>query len=98
MEKCSLAKPMASWLLHSPAAPVTDTAANDMAAVVASIAAPYDCDLELAVIDHAGEHALIFPCRRAGTNTWIDALTGRRIKVQPTHWCEWSKNQRSRLH
>jgi hypothetical protein len=33
---------------------------------------------------------LVFSCRRTGIDTWIDALTGRRIKVQPTHWREWS--------
>jgi len=61
--------------------------------------APDNYDLELAVIDRSGEHALIFPCRRIGADTWIDALTGRRIEVQPTHWREWSeKKVRSRLH
>jgi hypothetical protein len=61
--------------------------------------APYDRDVELAVIDHGDEHALVFPCRRKGTDIWIDALTGRTIEVQPTHWREWSeKNPRDRLH
>jgi hypothetical protein len=61
--------------------------------------APYDRNLELAVIDRTGEHLLIFACRRTGIDTWIDALTGRRIDVQPTHWREWSeKNPRGRLH
>ena len=53
--------------------------------------APYDCDLELAILDHAGEHALVFPCRRAGTDTWVDVLTKKYIKVRPTHWREWSE-------
>ena len=61
--------------------------------------APYDRVLELAVIDRGGEHALIFPCRRIGIDTWIDALTRRLIEVQPTHWREWSEeNERGRLH
>jgi hypothetical protein len=61
--------------------------------------APYDCNLELAVIDRGGEHVLIFPCRRTDTDTWIDALTRRRIEVNPTHWREWSdKNPKDRLH
>jgi hypothetical protein len=61
--------------------------------------APYDRDLELAVIDRAGEHVLVFPCRQTSTDTWIDALTGRRIEVQATHWREWSeKNLRDRVH
>lgn len=54
--------------------------------------APYDRDLELAVIDRAGEHALVFACRRTGADMWIDALTGRLIEVHPTHWREWSEN------
>jgi hypothetical protein len=41
--------------------------------------APYDHDLQLAVIDRDGEHVLVFACRRSGTATWIDALTTRRI-------------------
>ncbi|MGB8630207.1 MAG: hypothetical protein WCD69_12580 [Xanthobacteraceae bacterium] len=28
--------------------------------------APFDHEVEIAVIDGQGEHALIFPCRRAG--------------------------------
>jgi hypothetical protein len=52
--------------------------------------APFDRDLELAVI-HGGEvHALVFPCRRI-LRGWMDATTKRRIDVQPTHWREWSK-------
>ena len=31
-----------------------------------------DRDIELAVIDHAGEHALVFPCRRTGIDIWIE--------------------------
>jgi hypothetical protein len=54
--------------------------------------APYDRDLELAVIDHDGEHVLVFACRRTGADTWLDTLTGRRIDIQPTHWRDWSEN------
>ena len=45
--------------------------------------------LRLAGIDPFGEHALVFPCRRAGKDTWIDALTRRGIEVQPTRLGEW---------
>ena len=63
------------------------------------VTAPYDRDLELAVIDRSGEHALVFPCRRTGTDTWVDVLTKRRIEVHPTHWREWSeRSQRGHLH
>lgn len=61
--------------------------------------APYDRDLELAVIDHTGEHLLVFPCRRTGPDTWIDAMTKRLIEVRPTHWREWrQKAQSGRLN
>jgi len=53
--------------------------------------APFDRDLELAVIDEGGEaHALVFPCRRA-PGGWIDAKTLEPVKVRPTHWREWSR-------
>jgi len=51
--------------------------------------APFDRDLELAVIDSEGPHALVFPCRRAGLDVWIDATTNRRLDVRPTHWRGW---------
>ncbi len=51
--------------------------------------APFDCDLELAVVDSGEPHALVFPCRRV-LNGWINALTRSRIEVRPTHWREWS--------
>jgi hypothetical protein len=50
--------------------------------------APFDRDLELAVIDREGEHALVFPCRRT-EGGWMDAATKRRINVDPSHWREW---------
>src|SRR5215472_5335954 len=50
--------------------------------------APFDRQLELAVIDRRGTHALVFPCRR-DPEGWIDAQTRRRIEVVPTHWREW---------
>jgi len=60
--------------------------------------APYDRVLELAV-GRGGENVLVFACRRTGTDTWIDVLTGTRIQLRPTHWREWSeKNPKDRLH
>jgi hypothetical protein len=53
--------------------------------------APFDRDLELAVIDRMGTHALVFRCRRAQTG-WINARTGRRVDIDPTHWRDWSFN------
>lgn len=51
--------------------------------------APYDGELELAVIDADGEHRLVFPCRRT-LGGWLNAETGTRIDVQPTHWRSWT--------
>lgn len=50
--------------------------------------APFDDDLELAVIDANGAHALVFPCRRI-LGGWIKAQTKQRIEVYPTHWRKW---------
>jgi hypothetical protein len=50
--------------------------------------APFDRDLGLAVIDGAGTHALVFPCRRV-LRGWVNAMTRDPVYVYPTHWCEW---------
>lgn len=50
--------------------------------------APFDGDLELAVVNEDGEHALVFPCRRA-PDGWVHARIKRSIDVRPTHWREW---------
>jgi len=51
---------------------------------------PFDIDVELDVIDRAGTHALLFPCRRI-LGGWINARTNRRVEVDPTHWREWTE-------
>ena len=53
--------------------------------------APFDRDLELAVIDADGAHALAFPSRRTHGG-WINAKTGRLIDLSPTHWRDWQEN------
>jgi hypothetical protein len=50
--------------------------------------APFDRDLELAVMNEDGTAALVFPCRRA-VGGWIDTETSQLIDVDPTHWREW---------
>jgi hypothetical protein len=50
--------------------------------------APFDRDLELAVINERGVHALVFPCRRV-PGGWINATTRCWIDALPTHWREW---------
>ena len=54
------------------------------------LTAPFDRDLQLAVIDKAGAHALVFACRRT-LEGWIDAESKRRIDVHPTHWRDWDE-------
>jgi hypothetical protein len=52
--------------------------------------APHDCDVELAVIDGEGAHALSFPCRRI-EGGWIDVESKKRLYcIRPTHWRDWS--------
>lgn len=49
--------------------------------------APFEVDLELAVIDKQGCHALAFPCQR-GVDGWRDS-DGLPVFVSPTHWRLW---------
>lgn len=55
--------------------------------------APFDSDLELAVLDTDGPHALVFPCRRI-LNGWMNAETKERLDVRPTHWRRWNHAER----
>ncbi len=51
--------------------------------------APFERDLELAVIDSDGEHAVTFPCRNI-VGGWINAETGKELYyLLPTHWRVW---------
>ncbi|MCZ8545424.1 hypothetical protein OOJ09_14630 [Mesorhizobium qingshengii] len=52
------------------------------------LSAPFGRDLELAVLDEDGEHALVFPCIR-GRQGWTNAATGVRVDIRPTHWRYW---------
>lgn len=52
--------------------------------------APFDRDLELAVIENNSIHRLVFACRRL-LNGWVRTETRERISVHPTHWREWSR-------
>ena len=53
--------------------------------------APFDRDLELALIDANGVHAICFPCRRV-LGGWIKAEMKTPINVHPTHWRDWAKD------
>ncbi|PXA97511.1 hypothetical protein DMC47_13210 [Nostoc sp. 3335mG] len=51
--------------------------------------APFDRDLELAVMDREGVHSLIFPCRRI-LGGWMSTVTKDRLAdLEPTHWRDW---------
>lgn len=52
--------------------------------------APFDHDLEVAVIDEDGVHALVFPCRRT-PGGWAKKETGEHIEIHPTHWRRWQE-------
>jgi hypothetical protein len=52
------------------------------------LSAPFGRDLELAVIDEDGEHALVFACRREKEG-WKNAASGARVDIRPTHWRDW---------
>jgi hypothetical protein len=53
--------------------------------------APFELDLELAVIDNNGVRPIAFPCRRV-LGGWIRVESERRIAVRATHWREWTTN------
>ena len=51
--------------------------------------APFDRDVELAVINGDGKHALTFPCRLT-IGGWVNAVTEKQLYfVLPTHWRVW---------
>jgi hypothetical protein len=50
--------------------------------------APYDRELELAVIEGDRVHRLIFACRRTASG-WVNASSRERVAVSPTHWRPW---------
>ena len=53
------------------------------------IRAPFERDLELAVIDPGGAiHVLEFPCCRT-FDGWLNARTRKWVDFRPTHWRDW---------
>lgn len=51
--------------------------------------APFDRAIEIAVIRDPTPHAVAFACRRV-LGGWLNAESGERIEVHPTHWREWA--------
>ncbi len=56
------------------------------------LSAPFDRDLELAVFDEDGEHALVFPCIKCREG-WKNAATGAWVDIRPTHWRDWKSER-----
>lgn len=54
--------------------------------------APYDRDLELAVIERNRVHPLVFACRRT-VSGWVKIPTRERISIHPTHWRPWHSKE-----
>lgn len=52
--------------------------------------APYDRDLELAVIEKDRVYAVVFACRRTARG-WVKIPSMERVVVSPTHWRLWSR-------
>ena len=52
--------------------------------------APFDREIELAVIEGDSLHELVFACRR-NFGGWIDAQTNQRVIISPTHWRPWAE-------
>lgn len=50
--------------------------------------APFDRNLELAVITDGEPHALAFACRRI-LGGWCNANSKERLPLHPTHWRDW---------
>jgi len=54
--------------------------------------APFDRNLELAVVEPDGIHSLVFPCRRVFQG-WISSATADPVRVHPTHWRPWNDSR-----
>jgi hypothetical protein len=52
--------------------------------------APFERDIELAVLDQSGEHLVAFACRR-GVDGWLTARSNRPVDIHPTHWRQWTE-------
>jgi hypothetical protein len=50
--------------------------------------APFNHDVQLSVIEEGQVFSLVFACRRTPSG-WVDAASGRLVRIDPTHWREW---------
>jgi hypothetical protein len=51
--------------------------------------APFNRDLELAVIEGDRVYALVFACRRTASG-WFKVPSLERVVISPTHWRLWT--------
>jgi hypothetical protein len=89
-----------SWSKSNPreaAAWVCDTACREIDAAMDHgpvwekiQTAPYDRDLQLAVVEGDRVYPLVFACRRT-TSGWIKVSTTERVAISPTHWRVWQR-------
>ena len=55
--------------------------------------APFDRDLELAVIAGKETWVVAFPCRRLTDDGWLDVETNKQVHyIRATHWRDWFRN------
>jgi hypothetical protein len=73
-----------SW--RSAAQRLKDHAMDDVWQEIST--APYNRDLELAVIEGDHVHPLVFACRRTPSG-WTKVLSKERVVISPTHWRIW---------
>ncbi len=66
----------------------TETAPHSRMEWQAIRTAPFCRDLQLAVINAGGVHAVVFPCRRV-LRGWVKTVDNEQVYVRPTHWREW---------
>lgn len=52
--------------------------------------APYNRDLELAVIEGDHVYPLVFACRRTAGG-WTKVPSVERVVISPTHWRVWQE-------
>ena len=52
--------------------------------------APFNRDLELAVIEGDHVYTVVFACRRT-VSGWVKASSVERLAINPTHWRLWGR-------
>ena len=57
--------------------------------------APFDCEIEVSVLDREGYHAFIFPVRRTAGG-WTHPDIKGPIPIDPTHWRLWEQQRSDR--